>query len=81
MIVANARQVKLITTNSRKNDRLDAQLLARMDPELLRPIRHRAEEAHVHLLQIRARAGLSAARTSLVSAYPNVTRTSWVRNN
>jgi hypothetical protein len=44
VIVANARQVKLISTSSRKNDRLDAQVLARlarMDPQLLRPIHHR----------------------------------------
>ena len=51
VIVANARQVKLISTSSRKNDRLDAQVLARlarMDPQLLRPIHHRNEQAQVH---------------------------------
>jgi transposase len=71
VIVANARQVQLISTSSRKNDRLDAQLLARlarMDPQLLRPIQHRSEQAQIHLLEIRARAGLMEARTSLVSA-------------
>jgi Transposase len=43
MIVANPRQVKLITESSRKDDRLDAQTLARLariDPQLLRPIQH-----------------------------------------
>jgi len=30
VIVANARQVKLISQSSRKNDRLDAQMLARL---------------------------------------------------
>ena len=42
IIVANPRQVKLITESSRKDDRLDAETLARLariDPELLRPIR------------------------------------------
>jgi transposase len=71
VIVANARQVQLISTSSRKNDRLDAQLLARlarMDPQLLRPIQHRSEQAQIHLLEIRARAGLMEARTSLVNA-------------
>lgn len=46
--VANARQVKLITESSRKDDRLDAQTLARLaraDPQLLRPVRHRSDEA------------------------------------
>jgi transposase len=71
VIVANARQVKLISSSSRKNDRLDAQVLARlarMDPQLLRPIQHRNEQAQVHLLEISARAGLMEARTSLVNA-------------
>jgi hypothetical protein len=52
VIVANARQVKLITQSSRKNDKLDAQTLARLarvDPQLLRPIQHRSEEAQQHL--------------------------------
>src|SRR5207302_2848075 len=47
VIVANARQGQLISASSRKNDKMDAQLLARLarlDPELLRPIRHRSEQ-------------------------------------
>src|SRR5450432_854171 len=58
VIVANARQVKLISQSSRKDDRLDAQTLARLarvDPQLLRPIRHRSEEAQLELTVIRAR--------------------------
>ena len=42
--VANARSVQLISASSQKIDRRDAQMLARLvrvDPELLRPIRHR----------------------------------------
>ena len=61
VIVANARQVKLISASSRKDDRMDAQMLARlgrMDPELLRPIRHRSEKAQEHLMKIRVRATL-----------------------
>jgi transposase len=71
VIVANARQVKLISASSRKDDRLDAQTLARLarvDPELLRPIRHRSEQAQGHLTVIRARAVLVEARTSVVNA-------------
>jgi transposase len=71
VIVANARQVKLISNSSRKDDKLDALLLARlakMDPELLRPIRHRSEEAQADLMTIRIRAALVEARTGLVNA-------------
>ncbi len=71
VIVANARQVKLISQSTRKDDKLDAHTLARLariDPELLRPIRHRSEQAQLDLTQIRVRAGLVEARTALVNA-------------
>ena len=70
LIVANPRQVKLITESSRKDDRLDAQTLARLariDPQLLRPIQHRSEKAQAALMVIRVRAALIAVRTSLVN--------------
>jgi len=70
VFVANARQVRLITHSTRKDDRLDAQTLARLarvDPQLLRPIRHRGEEAQADLTVIRMRAGLLDARTKLVN--------------
>jgi transposase len=71
VIVANARQVQLISASSRKNDRMDAHLLARVariDPQLLRPIRHRGEEAQADLMTIRTRASLVEARTMLINA-------------
>jgi len=71
VIVANARQVRLIAESTRKDDKLDARMLARLaqiDPELLRPIRHRSEKAQQDLLAIRVRATLVDARTSLVNA-------------
>jgi transposase len=71
VIVANARQVQLISASSRKNDRMDALLLARLarvDPQLLRPIRHRSEQAQADLMTIRIRAALVEARSSLVNA-------------
>lgn len=71
VIVANARQVQLISASSRKNDRMDAHLLARLarvDPQLLRPIRHRSEQAQADLMTIRIRAALVEARTMLVNA-------------
>jgi transposase len=71
VIVANARQVQLISASSRKDDRLDAELLARLaraDPQLLRPIRHRSEQAQADLLKVRVRATLVEARTALINA-------------
>ena len=69
--VANARQVKLISQSSRKDDRLDAQTLARLarvDHQLLGPIRHRSEEAQQDLNVIRVRDRLMDMRTSAVNA-------------
>src|SRR6202166_3520141 len=77
VIVANARQVKLISKSSRKDDRLDAQTLARLarvDPQLLRPIQHRSEEAQGHLMVIRVRAALVEARTALVNTARGLTK-------
>jgi transposase len=71
VIVANARRVPLISASTRKNDRMDAQLLARLarvDAELLRPIRHRSEQAQADLRRVRVRAVLVEARTMLVNA-------------
>jgi len=71
VIIANPRQVKLITQSVRKNDRIDAQQLARLarvDPKLLSPIRHRGEQAQADLTVIRARAELVDARTALINS-------------
>lgn len=71
VIVAHARNVRLIGESSRKDDRLDARMLARLarlDPRLLSPVQHRSAEAQVHLTVIRARAALVGARTALVNA-------------
>lgn len=70
VIVANARKVRLIGESRKKDDRLDAQTLARLariDPELLYPVKHRSAEAQADLMMIRARAGLVRARTGLVN--------------
>jgi transposase len=70
VIVANPHKVKLITQSVRKNDRIDAQQLgrlARVDPKLLSPIRHRGEQAQADLAVIRARAELVEARTGLIN--------------
>src|ERR1700685_1810690 len=71
VIVAHARNVRLIGESSRKDDRHDARILARLariDPGLLGPVRHRSAQAQLHLTVIRARAELVSARTALVNA-------------
>ena len=71
VIVAHAQKVESITKSNRKDDRHDARTLARLarfDPELLGPVRHRSEQAQLHLTLIRARAELVSARTALVNA-------------
>jgi len=70
VIVAHARNVRLIGESRKKDDRLDAQTLARLariDPELLCPVKHRSAKAQADLTLIRARAGLVRARTALVN--------------
>jgi len=71
VLVAHAQKVQLITKSNRKDDRHDARTLARLariDPELLGPVRHRSVQAQIHLTVIRARAALVSARTALVNA-------------
>jgi transposase len=70
VIVANPRKVRLITESVKKNDRMDAEQLARLarvDPQLLAPIRHRGPEAQGDLAVIRARAELVDCRTALIN--------------
>src|SRR5215470_5264846 len=48
--------------------------LARIDPELLSPIRHRGEQAQADLMMIRARAVLVETRTALINAARGLTK-------
>jgi len=77
VIVANPRKVRLITHSVKKNDRMDAEQLARLarvDPKLLSPIRHRGPEAQADLAVIRARAGLVDVRTELINTARGLTK-------
>lgn len=70
VLVANARKVRLIYGDKRKNDKLDAEnlaRLARLDPKLLYPLKHRGENSQTHLALIRAREALLGSRTQLVN--------------
>src|ERR1700691_542003 len=77
VIVAHARNVRLIGESRKKDDRLDARMLARLvriDPQLLAPVKHRSAQAQADLMAIRARAGLVRARTSLINTARGVTK-------
>lgn len=70
VIVANARNVRLIHGSSRKSDRLDAEKLARLtriDARLLSPVQHRSAKAQGDLARVRSRDALVAARTALIN--------------
>jgi transposase len=70
VLVANARQLRLIYGSDRKSDRVDAETLARLgrlDPALLKPIHHRGPEAQADLAQLRARDALVRTRTLLIN--------------
>ncbi len=77
VIVAFFLKVRLITESVKKNDRMDAEQLARLarvDPKLLAPIRHRGPEAQADLAVIRARAELVDCRTSLINTARGLTK-------
>jgi transposase len=70
VIIANPRQLALIYRNRRKSDRVDATTLARLarsDPELLHPLRHRGEQAQRDLAVLRSRDALVSTRTQLIN--------------
>ena len=82
VIVAHARNVRLIGESRRKDDRMDARTLARLariDPQLLCPVKHRSAKAQADLTVIRARAGLVRARTALVNTARGLTKSSGER--
>ncbi len=77
VIVAHARDVRLIGESRRKDDKIDARTLARLgrvDPQLLSPIQHRSAEAQADLSVIRARYALVRARTGLICAARGLTK-------
>jgi transposase len=83
VIVANARKVRLIGESRKKDDRLDAQTLARLariDPELLYPVKHRSVQAQADLTLIRARTGLVNTARGLAKSYGERLRGCNVRN-
>jgi transposase len=69
-LVANSRKLRLIYSNKRKTDEVDAEnlaRLARLDPKLLYPVAHRGEDSQAHMAIIRSRQALVDCRTQLVN--------------
>ena len=70
VIVANPRKLKMIYMNDSKDDRVDAEQLARVrriDPKMLAPIQHRKEEEQENMELLKARDILVRGRTDLIN--------------
>lgn len=71
VFVANSRKLRMIYTNERKSDKVDARMLARivrLDPELLHPVRHGSEQSQMDLLSIKMRDTLVRQRASIIGS-------------
>jgi transposase len=82
VVVANARELKWITSSDTKNDPGDARklaLLARADVRLLAPVEHRTAEQQAELAVIRARDALLRARTLLINTARGIAKGFGVR--
>lgn len=70
VVVANARKLRAISQNTRKDDATDAELLARLlrsDPSLLSPVQGVLERDTIALSTVRSRAALVEGRTALIN--------------
>jgi transposase len=77
VLVANPRLMEGSKRRKRKNDRIDANKLARLgrvDPQSLHPMQHRSREVRQDLVVLRARDALVAARTELINATPGLVK-------
>jgi len=77
VVVANARKVALIHQNRRKNNRIDAEFLARLaraDKQLLFPIQHRDQNSQSDLVTLRSRDALVSCRTKLINYVRGVSK-------
>ena len=77
VIVCSPRRVRLIAESKLKNDAIDAEILARlvrMDPDFLRPIRHRSESAQRLRCQVQVRRALVEARTKWINTVRGMLR-------
>jgi transposase len=81
-IVANPRNLRLISRSDSKNDRNDARMLAHIavaGPELLSPVQPRSAKTQQDLAWVRAREVAVEARTKIVNAVRGIVKTSGAR--
>jgi len=82
VLVANPRLMEGSKRRRRKNDRIDANKLARLgrtDPKSLHSIQHRSTEVREDLLVLRARDALIASRTELINTVRALVKTMGAR--
>lgn len=82
VVVANSRKLRLIYENRNKNDRVDAEYLARLvrlDPKLLGPVKHRRPAAQQHVAILRARDTLVGTRSRLIGHVRGAIKSAGVR--
>ncbi|MBW8782036.1 MAG: IS110 family transposase [Verrucomicrobia bacterium] len=69
--VANARKLRAISSSHTKSDQEDARMiarLARVDPALLSPVKHRSEAGQRAIIQIKVREALVRSRVNLMNS-------------
>jgi transposase len=82
VVVANPSRLRLIAESKNKNDRLDAETLARLvrsDVALIKPAKHRSQETLRKRALIRARTVLVRNRTAAINAVRGILRSQGVR--
>ncbi len=82
VVVANPRNLPMITANIRKSDRVDAHMLARLvrvDQRLLSPVTHTPKEDYPAVAQLRARDLLVKSRTRLINAVRGISKAAGLR--
>jgi len=82
VIVANPRQVRLISESQHKTDHFDARMLPRLgraDLKLLSPVEHRGEQAQKDRALLQARDGLVRCRVLLINQVRGMTKSLGMR--
>ena len=82
VLVGNPRKLRVIWDRDNKDDIRDAEMLARIarfDPKLLYPIRHRGQQAQTDLAIIKSRDMLIKTRSSLVSHCRGIVKSAGAR--
>ena len=70
VLIGNARKLRMIWKSDRKSDKKDAEMLARiarLDPELLNPIKHRSEKCHADLTLVKSRELVLGCRKQMIN--------------